>query len=344
MTKIIRVGVDLAKNVFHIHAVDENEKTVWQGKYTRNNWIKAIVKRTPQTATIGMEACGSAHHWARELIKLGYEVKLVAAQFVKPYVKTNKNDKVDAEAICETINRPNMRFVSIKTIEQQDLQSMHRIREELISQRTAKANQIRGLTAEYGVFAPVGINHLRKCIPMWLENAENSLSFLFRELLQLMYHDLIALDESINNITDKIKNNLNSNPAALRLMKVTGIGPLVCSALLIDLGDGLAFNKGRDFAASLGLVPRQHSTGGRDRLLGISKRGNGYLRKLLVHGARSAFRHVKDKTDPLSLWIKKLSQTKHANIAIIALANKIARISWALVAKNEDYDASLAAA
>ena len=344
MTKIIRVGVDLAKNVFHIHAVDENEKTVWQGKYSRNNWIKAIVKRTPQSTTIGMEACGSAHHWARELIKLGYEVKLVAAQFVKPYVKTNKNDKVDAEAICEVINRPNMRFVSIKTVEQQDIQSMHRIREELISQRTAKANQIRGLTAEYGVFAPVGINHLRKCIPMWLEDAENSLSFLFRELLQIMYDDLTVLDESINHITNKIKNNLNNNPAAQRLMKITGVGPLVCSALLIDLGDGLTFKKGRDFAASLGLVPRQHSTGGRDRLLGISKRGNGYLRKLLVHGARAAFRHVKDKTDPLSLWIKKLSLTKHANVAIIALANKIARISWALVAKSEEYDASLAAA
>ena len=344
MTKIIRVGVDLAKNVFHIHAVDENEKTVWQGKYTRNNWIKAIVKRTPQTAIIGMEACGSAHHWARELIKLGYKVKLVAAQFVKPYVKTNKNDKVDAEAICETISRPNMRFVSIKTIEQQDLQSMHRIREGLITQRTAKANQIRGLTAEYGIFAPVGINHLRKYIPLWLEDAENSLSYLFRELLQIMYDDLIMLDECIDNITNKIKNSLNSYPAAQRLMKITGIGPLVCSALLIDLGDGRHFKKGRDFAASLGLVPRQHSTGGRDRLLGISKRGNGYLRKLLVHGSRAAFRHVKDKTDPLSLWIKKLSLTKHANITIIALANKIARISWALVAKNEDYDASLAAA
>jgi transposase len=344
MAKIIRVGVDLAKNIFHIHAVDEDEKTIWQGKYTRKNWINAIVKRTPQTAIIGMEACGSAHHWARELSKLGYEVKLVAAQFVKPYVKTNKNDKVDAEAICEAINRPNMRFVTVKTVEQQDLQSMHRIREELISQRTAKANQIRGLTAEYGIVAPVGICHLRKCVPLWLEDAENSLSYLFRELLQIMYDELLLLNERIDCITNKIKNSVNNSLAAQRLMKITGIGPLVCSALLIDLGDGRAFKKGRDFAASLGLVPRQHSTGGQNRLLGISKRGNGYLRKLLVHGARSAFRHVNDKADPLSLWIKKLSQTKHANVAIIALANKIARISWAIVAKNEDYNTSLAAA
>lgn len=343
MAKITRVGVDLAKNVFHIHAVDENEKTVWQGKYSRSNWIKAVVKRTPQTATIDMEACGFAHHWARELIKLGYDVKLVAAQFVKPYVKTNKNDKVDAEAICETINRPNMRFVSVKAVEQQDLQAMHRIREELISQRTSKANQIRGLTAEYGIFAPAGIHHLKKHIPVWLEDAENSLTPLFRELLQMMYDDLTLLGESIDSITNKIRSSLNSNPAAQRLMEITGVGPLVCSALLIDLGDGSAFKKGRDFAASLGLVPRQHSTGGRDRLLGISKRGNGYLRKLLAHGARAAFRHVKDKTDPLSLWIKKLSLTKHANVAIIALANKIARISWALVVKNEKYNDSLAA-
>jgi transposase len=191
----------------------------------------------------GKEACGSAHHWARELTQLGYEVKLVAAQFVKPYVKTNKNDKVDAEAICETINRPNMRFVSIKTIEQQDLQSMHRIREELINQRTAKANQIRGLTAEYGIIAPVGISYLRKSIPLWLEDGENSLSYMFRELLQIMYDDLVTLYQSIVNITDKIKKSLNSYPAAQRLMKITGIGPLVCSALLIDLGDGRSFNK-----------------------------------------------------------------------------------------------------
>lgn len=237
-----------------------------------------------------------------------------------------------------------MRFVSVKTVEQQDLQAMHRIREELISQRTSKANQIRGLTAEYGIFAPVGIHHLKKYIPVWLEDAENSLTPLFRELLQMMYDDLTLLDESIDSITNKIRISLNNNPAAQRLMEITGVGPLVCSALLIDLGDGLAFKKGRDFAASLGLVPRQHSTGGRDRLLGISKRGNGYLRKLLVHGARAAFRHVNDKADPLSLWIKKLSLTKHANVAIIALANKIARISWALVARNAKYDVSLAAA
>jgi len=344
MGTIIRVGVDLAKNVYHIHAVDENEKTVWQGKYARNTWLKAVMKRVPYTAVIGMEACGSSHYWARELIKAGYTVKLIAAQFVKPYVKTNKNDKVDAEAICEAINRPNMRFVSVKTSEQQDIQSMHRVREELIAQRTARVNQIRGLTAEYGIIAPVGISNLRKYIPCWLEDAENSLSFQFRELLQLLYEDLISLDERIDKVTDKIKLNLSGNPVAQRLMKVIGIGPLVCSALLIDLGDGMSFKRGRDFSASLGLVPRQHSTGGRERLLGISKRGNGYLRKLLVHGARAAFRYIKDKTDALSLWVKKLSITKHPNVAIIALANKLARISWAIVAKNVEYDASHAAA
>lgn len=343
MKNIIRVGVDLAKNVFHIHAVDENEQTVWQGKYNRTTWLKAIVKRVPTTAVIGMEACGSANYWARKLITLGYSVKLIAAQFVKPYVKTNKNDKVDAEAICESISRPHMRFVNIKTVEQQDSQSKHRIREALICHRTAKANQIRGLVSEYGIVAPVGIAYLRKAIPMWLEEDDNGLTIDFRALLRMLQEDLTLLDERVDMVTVQIKNDAAANPLGKKLMKVIGIGPLICSALLIALGDGKNFKKGRDFAASLGLVPRQYSTGGRANLLGISKRGDGYLRKLLVHGARSAFRHVKDKSDPLSLWIKKLSEKKHPNVAIVALANKLARISWALVANDVEYKEILAA-
>ena len=343
MKNIIRVGVDLAKNVFHIHAIDENEKIVWQGKYNRTTWLKAIVKRVPTTAVIGMEACGSANYWARELTALGYSVKLIAAQFVKPYVKTNKNDKVDAEAICEAISRPHMRFVNIKTVEQQDIQSKHRVREELICHRTAKANQIRGLVSEYGIVAPIGIAYLRKAIPMWLEESDNGLTFDFRALLLTLQEDLILVDERIDSLTAQIKNNVATNPIGKKLMKVIGIGPLVCSALLMALGDGKHFKKGRDFAASLGLVPRQYSTGGCANLLGISKRGDGYLRKLLVHGARAAFRHVKDKTDPLSLWIKNLSEKKHPNVVIVALANKLARISWALVANDTEYTETLAA-
>ncbi|UJF17066.1 IS110 family transposase [Vibrio sp. SS-MA-C1-2] len=343
MKTIIRVGVDIAKNSFHIYAVDQDENKAWKGKYSRSKWLNEIVKRVPKNAIIGIEACGSAHYWSRELQCLGYTVKLIAPQFVKPYVKTNKNDMADAEAICEAISRPNMRFVSTKTVEQQDIQAMHRLREDLVTQRTAKANQIRGLTAEYGIVAPTGIKKLRESISWWLEDAENNLTPLFREVLQMQYDELKGLDEHLELVSSMITASLKGNKNAERLMEITGIGPLICSALLIDLGNGSSFKKGRDFAASLGLVPKQHSTGGKERLLGISKRGNGYLRKLLVHGARSAFRHVKNKTDPLSLWIKKLSSRKHSNIAIVALANKIARISWALVSKEDKYNPSLAA-
>lgn len=264
MSNIIRVGVDLAKNIFHIHAVNEDEKIVWQGKYNRKSWIKAIAKRVPTTAVIAFEACASAHFWARELGALGYDqVKLIAPQYVKPYVKTNKNDKVDAEAVCEASGRPQMRFVTKKTVEQQDEQAFHRVREDLVRQRTAKANQIRGLVGEYGMVAPWGISNLRQAIPIWLEDGENALTFDFRHLLGLLYEDLIHLDESIESLTDIIKQRTALKPESKRLLSVAGIGPLVCSALLIQLGDGKQYKNGRDFAASLGLTPRQNSTGGK---------------------------------------------------------------------------------
>ncbi len=237
-----------------------------------------------------------------------------------------------------------MRFVTKKTVEQQDEQAFHRVREDLVRQRTAKANQIRGLVGEYGMVAPWGIGNLRQAIPIWLEDGENSLTFDFRHLLGLLYEDLIHLDESIESLTDIIKQRTALKPESKRLLSVAGIGPLVCSALLIQLGDGKQYKNGRDFAASLGLTPRQNSTGGKNTLLGISKRGDGYIRKILVHGARSAYRHSKNKSDPLSLWIQKLSEKKHANVVIVALANKLARIAWALVAKNEIYDEKLASA
>ncbi|PSU35494.1 IS110 family transposase [Photobacterium lutimaris] len=343
MSSINRVGVDLAKNIFHIHAVDERDKIVWQGKYKRDTWIKAIAKRVPPSAVIAFEACASAHFWARELTALGYQVKLIAPQYVKPYVKTNKNDKVDAEAICEASGRPQMRFVRVKTVEQQDDQALHRVREDLVRQRTAKVNQIRGLVGEYGIVASWGIGNLRQAIPFWLEDGENALTCEFRHLLALLYEDLSCLDERIETLTNMIKQRISSKPESKRLLAVTGIGPLVCSALLLEI-DGKQFKNGRDFAASLGLTPRQHSTGGKDTLLGISKRGDGYIRKILVHGARSAYRHSKKKSDSLSLWIQRLSEKKHANVVIVALANKLARIAWALVAKNETYDEKLASA
>lgn len=339
---ITRVGVDIAKSVFHVHGVDRHDQVQWQGKYTREKWLNAVSKRVPAGAEIGMEACASSHYWARALQERGYRVKLIAAQFVTPYVKSNKNDRVDAEAICEAMGRPSMRFVAVKSVAQQDTQAAHRIREELVRQRTAKANQIRGLVGEYGLIAPVGIGQLRAALPRWLEEADNGLTDAFRVLLAGLAEDLRHLDERIATVTASLERQAKADPVAKRLMTLQGIGPLTATALAGALGDGKNFRRGRDFAASLGLTPRQHSTGGRDRLLGISKRGDSYLRKLLVHGARSVLRHVGTKDDGLSQWVRHLAEHKHANVAVVALANKTARIAWAVTRHESAYDASLA--
>ena len=342
--QITRVGVDIAKSVFHVHAVDRYGEKQWQSRLSRESWIDALVERVPAGCEIGMEACGSAHHWARLLGRRGFKVKLIAAQFVKPYVKSNKNDKVDAAAIAEAMSRPDMRFVTPKTLNQQDMQSLHRVRSERIRQRTAKANQIRGLVSEYGIVAPLGISSLRRAVPMWLEDADNGLSGQFRLILDELRVELVTLDQMIANCDARIAQWTKEDAVACRLMTLRGVGPLTASALCIALGDGSAFKNGREFAASLGLVPRQHSTGGRDRLLGITKRGNGYLRQLLVHGARAVQRFAANREDGLSHWVRELSKRKHHNVVSCALANKTARAAWALVYHNQVYNPSLMAA
>ena len=341
--KITRAGVDIAKSVFQVHGVDCHDKPVWQVKLKRGQWLEALCNRLVPGAEVGMEACASAHHWGRELQKRGFCVKLIAAQFVKPYVKSNKNDRVDAEAICEAMGRPGMRFVAVKSVAQQDTQAAHRIREELVGQRTAKANQIRGLCGEYGIVAPVGIQQLRRALPQWLEDAGNGLTDDFRVLLSDLAADLRHVDDRIGSLDARIAQCVKDDPMARRLLELRGVGPLTASALAGALGDGRAFAKGRDFAASLGLTPRQHSSGGKARLLGISKRGDGYLRKLLVHGARAVLRHVKDRDDALSQWLNTLAARKHVNVATVALANKTARVAWAIVHNDTAYDPMLAA-
>ena len=344
MKKINWVGVDIAKHIFQIHGADKNGQAVWKAKCRREHWLKALCEHVDTDAIIAMEASGSVHHWARELQQRGYTVRLIAAQFVKPYVKSNKNDQVDAAAICEALTRPDMRFVSPKSIEQQDNQAMHRIRSELICQRTAKANQIRGLVGEYGLVAPVGIANLRRALPRWLEDAQNGLTIPFRVLLQGLYEDLQRLDERVADLNKSIAESLANSPDAQRLLQLRGVGPLIASALWGALGKGKAFNRGREFAASLGLTPRQHSSGGKDRLLGISKRGDRYLRQLLVHGARSVIRHSEKRDDALSRWIKQLLLRKHINVVTVALANKTARLAWAVVHGQVESDPSLMAA
>ncbi len=248
-----------------------------------------------------------------------------------------KNDRVDAEAICEAMGRPGMRFVAGKSVAQQDTQAGHRIREELVGQRTAKANQIRGLVGEYGIVALVGIQPLRRALPDWLEEAGNGLTAAFRVLLADLSADLRHLDDRIVSLDERIAHGVKDDPMASRLLELRGVGPLTASALASALGDGKAFSKGRDFAASLGLTPRQHSSGGKERLLGISKRGDGYLRKLLVHGARAVLRQVKDRDDALSQWLNTLTARKHVKVATVALANKTARVAWARVHNDTAY-------
>jgi transposase len=340
--KPIRVGVDLAKNVFQVHGVDRNEKAVWRRKLARESWFKVLPETVEPGCEIGMESCGGAHHWARKLQACGFRAKLVAPQVVKPYVKSNKNDANDAEAICEAMSRPHMRFVSVKTVEQQDIQAVHRIRAELIKQRTAKANQIRGLVTEYGLVAPKELAHLRRALPCWLEDAENGLSARFRRLLNGLWDDWQALDERTVELDREIAVLAQSDPVARRLQQLRGVGPTIATALVAAVGNGEQFANGRQMSAAFGLTPMQRSSGGKERLLGISKRGDVYLRSLLIHGARSVVRTAKGKEDRLSQWVSQLAARTHPNIAAVALANKTTRIAWAMLKNGNDYQPALA--
>lgn len=332
---IKRVGIDLAKQVFQVHGVDSQEKAVLRKQLRRAQMLDYFKKLPP--CLIGMEACSSAHYWGRELQKLGHTVKLMAPQFVKPYVKSNKNDANDAEAICEAVARPTMRFVAIKTIAQQDIQAVHRIRSGLVQERTAKVNQIRGLLGEYGIVVNRRVDTLRKALPFLLEDADNGLTIDFRMLLADLQQDLTTLDERVGDLDKKIKTLASSNTDAKRLQQIPGIGPITATALVCAIGDSKQFKRGRDMAAWLGLTPRQHSSGGKDRLLGISKRGDAYLRTLLIHGARSVLKGAGKKDDPRSCWLQNLCSRRNKNIAAVALANKNARIAWALLTKETDY-------
>ena len=271
----------------------------------------------------------------RELGKLGHTVKLMAPQFVKPYVKTNKNDARDAEAICEAVARPTMRFVSVKAVAQQDIQAVHRIRERLVKERTALVNQIRGLLAEYGLVIPLKRNAVNQALPRILEDADNGLTALAREFVADLYEELRAQGGAVFAYDAKIERLFKENPVCQRLAQVEGVGPVTATAL-VAAGDAKAFQNGRQMAAWLGLVPRQYSSGGKQTLLGISKRGDTYLRTLLIHGARAVV-VAKRKQDARSRWINAIAERRGANVAAVALANKNARILWALMARSEEY-------
>ena len=300
---ITTMGLDLAKNIFQVHAVDARGKSVLRKALKRGQMMSFFVQLPP--CLIGMEACGSAHFWARRLIELGHTVKLMAPQFVKPYVKTNKNDARDAEAICEAVARPNMRFVPLKSVEQQGLLAMHRARQGFVAARTAQANQIRGLLSEFGVVIPQGIGSLGRHLPQILEDAENALSLTSRALFSRLFSHFRELDRQVDELDLQIKAWHRQSAASQRLERIPGIGPLTASALVASIGDAKIFKNARQLAAWLGLVPRQDSSGGKQRLLGISKRGDAYLRTLLIHGARSVLRSLKRHPDQAEGWLAR---------------------------------------
>lgn len=333
--EISTIGIDLAKESFQIHAVDERGKTVIKKKLKRKEMMTFFANLKP--CLIGIEACSSSHYWARKLDSMGHVVKLMAPQFVKPYVKTNKNDAADAEAICEAVTRPSMRFVATKNIQQQTMLSIHRVRSLLVAERTAMTNQTRGLLSEFGIVIPQGIKVLRARLPDILEDAENELSPDMRELITMLSDRIQSITEKVDELELKIKQSNKQNEHIKRLEDIPGIGPLTASAFVATIGNVDAFKNGRELAAFLGLVPRQHSTGGKQNLLGISKRGDSYLRTLLIHGARAVIRFAESKQDT-SPWLVDLIRRRNKNIAAVALANKNVRIIWAMLARDTAFN------
>ena len=337
--KITTVGIDLAKDVIQVHAIDEHGKAVVKKAMKRGKVLEYFANLPP--CLIGMEACGSAHHWYRQLSQYGHTVKLMAPQYVKPYVKTNKNDAADAEAICEAVGRPNMRFVAPKNTEQQTVLSQHAVRQGFVKARTAQGNQIRGLLAEFGIVIKRGFAPLYERLPEIVEDGENGLTGLFRQLLTRLLAHLKELDRQVGEIEQQIQMWHRGNEASLRLAERRGIGPLSATAIVATLGNGQQYKNGRQFAAAIGIVPRQHSSGGKPTLLGISKHGDKYLRTLLIHGARSVLRAVQMQATPSTnredLWLRGLLARRHHNVVAVALAAKTARIVWALLAKGDKF-------
>jgi len=333
--QITRVGVDLAKRVFQIHGVDEHG-VVRASRAVPRPKLRAYFAQLPP-CLVGMEACASAHYWARELGTLGHTVKLMAAQFDTPYRKHGKNDANDAAAICGAVGRPNMHFVATKTEEQQAVLMVHRARSLAVANRTAQINQIRGLLSEFGIVMALGIAVVRREVPQILEDGENALPSLAREVLRDLLEQLRMWDERVAQYDLKIRELALQSEPSRRLMQLESIGPLTATALVASMGDPSVFRSGRSYAASLGLVPRQNSSGGKQRLGQITKRGDCYLRCLLVHGARSHLRSVDRRTDAKSVWAQRLKSRRHLNVAAVALAAKHARIAWALLANGTEY-------
>jgi transposase len=331
MAKIRMIGLDLAKSVFQVHGADAAGRCLVRRRLRRTQLLEFFANLP--ACLVGMEACPSAHHWAREIQALGHEVRLIPPRYARPYVKTNKNDAADAEAICEALGRPTMRFVPVKSREQQSMVMLHRARELLVRQRTQLVNALRGHLAEFGIVGPQGVNRVKDLLAGLAAADDLQVPGLARQVLAMLVEQIRNTESRIAEIERQVITWAQESDACRRLMTIPGIGPVTATALAAAVPDPGVFTSGRHFAAWLGLVPRQNSTGGRERLGSISKRGDGYLRKLLVHGARALMRWSHRRWP----WLSDLLNRRPPNVAAVAIANKTARIAWALMRRGEAY-------
>ena len=340
MNEVITIGVDLAKNVFQVHGVDA-EGDVVIGRQLRRSRVLPFFKKLPP-CLIGMEACATAHHWARQLIEFGHEVKLMPPHYVKPYVKRGKNDAADAAAICEAVTRPTMRFVSVKGAEQQSVLMLHRTRELLVRQRTMLINAIRSHMAELGIVAPVGVPQVKKLLRIIADTDDARLPSLARTCLESLARQFLSLHDEIHAAEKRIHAWHRMSEVSRRLETIPGVGPIIASALAASITDPGVFKNGRELATWIGLVPRQNSTGGKQRLGKISKQGDQYLRWLLVAGAMSVIMHAKRRGTTNLPWLADIIARKPAKVAAVALANKTARIVWVLLRHGGTYQKPVA--
>lgn len=326
------IGIDIAKRYFQIHAVDGLGNAVLKRKISRDSFLELLATLPP--CLVGLEAGSGAHHWAREIARFGYDVRLMPPQFVRPYVKTNKNDAADAEACCEAVQRPSMRFVPVKSVEQQTAMALHRVRDHLVRQRTGTMNALRGHLAEHGFVAPLLRGGLNRLFEIVESGGDHGLPASLTAILKLLVDEIRAADSRIAELDGKLKATAKDSEHCQRLIEVPGIGPVIATAVVATVSDDERFSSGRHYAAWLGLTPRQHSSGGKERLLGISKRGDAYMRRQFINGARSLVRIAAGRNGKIWDWINSLMSRRSFNVVTVAVANKLARITWAIQARG----------
>jgi len=336
--KVTLIGIDLAKSIFQVCGVNPAGKRVFNRQVRRAKLMELMIQYPD--ATIAMEACSGSNYWGRELQQRGFQVKLIPPQHVKPFVKGNKNDRNDAFAITEAARRPDLKCVEPRTLAQTDMIQVHRVLDRLVHQRTALINQIRGLLNEYGIVVSRGKERLLAALPDLLEDAENGLTSSSRALYQAMIDEWRQLNEAIDRVEKVLKDQAKADEAAQRLMKMKGVAERIATATIAQVGNGHGYQNGRHFAANLGLVPKEHSSGGKQRLGGITKRGNGYLRRMLVQGAWSVIRNVDKNDDRMSRWARQLMERRGKHKAVVAVANKMARIMWSMLYHRTEFRAN----